>query len=87
MRHEWLECCRVAFHLKTPRPVILTRPAPLSSTRLTMQVDFAQAGLHDPTLVRLDVDTKLSEQLRCVMPTNEHSVEGGTAVKAVACFQ
>ena len=28
-----------------------------------MLVDFAKAGLHDPVLVRLDVDTKISDKL------------------------
>ena len=27
------------------------------------KVDFARAGLRDPTLIRLDIDTKLSPQL------------------------
>ena len=38
-----------------------------SATLPKLLVDFAKAGLHDPTLVRLDVDTKLSENLK-VMP-------------------
>jgi len=29
-----------------------------------MLVEFAKAGLHDPILIRLDVDTKLSADLR-----------------------
>jgi ATP-dependent RNA helicase DDX54/DBP10 len=37
-----------------------------SATLPKLLVDFAKAGLQDPTLVRLDVDTKLSEQLRTV---------------------
>lgn len=37
-----------------------------SATLPKMLVEFAQAGLSDPTLVRLDVDTKLSENLRSV---------------------
>ncbi len=31
---------------------------------MQMLVEFAQAGLTDPTLIRLDVDTKLSEHLK-----------------------
>ena len=34
-----------------------------SATLPKLLVEFAKAGLHDPTLIRLDVDTKLSEQL------------------------
>jgi len=36
-----------------------------SATLPKSLVDFARAGLTDPTLVRLDVDNKLSEQLKC----------------------
>ena len=35
-----------------------------SATLPKLLVEFAQAGLHDPTLVRLDVDTKLSPNLK-----------------------
>ncbi|XP_062521033.1 ATP-dependent RNA helicase DDX54-like [Corticium candelabrum] len=35
-----------------------------SATLPKLLIDFAKAGLHDPTLVRLDVDTKLSDQLK-----------------------
>ena len=35
-----------------------------SATLPKLLVEFARAGLHDPTLIRLDVDTKLSEQLK-----------------------
>jgi len=35
-----------------------------SATLPKMLVDFAKAGLHDPTLIRLDVDTKISDQLK-----------------------
>lgn len=35
-----------------------------SATLPRMLVEFAKAGLKDPVLVRLDVDSKLSEQLR-----------------------
>ncbi|XP_013383468.1 ATP-dependent RNA helicase DDX54 [Lingula anatina] len=35
-----------------------------SATLPKLLVDFAKAGLTDPVLIRLDVDTKLSEQLR-----------------------
>lgn len=35
-----------------------------SATLPKLLVDFAKAGLHDPTLIRLDVDTKLSDQLK-----------------------
>lgn len=35
-----------------------------SATLPKLLVDFAKAGLHDPTLLRLDVETKLSEQLK-----------------------
>jgi superfamily II DNA/RNA helicase len=34
-----------------------------SATLPQSLVDFAKAGLHDPTLVRLDVDTKISTDL------------------------
>ncbi|XP_060080406.1 ATP-dependent RNA helicase DDX54-like [Ylistrum balloti] len=34
-----------------------------SATLPKLLVDFAKAGLHDPTLLRLDVETKLSNQL------------------------
>lgn len=37
-----------------------------SATMPAMLVEFARAGLHDPKLVRLDVDTKLSEHLQLV---------------------
>ncbi|KAI0241744.1 ATP-dependent RNA helicase DDX54 [Lamellibrachia satsuma] len=37
-----------------------------SATLPKLLVEFAKAGLHDPTLIRLDVDTKLSEQLKLV---------------------
>ncbi|XP_078584586.1 ATP-dependent RNA helicase DDX54-like [Branchiostoma floridae x Branchiostoma japonicum] len=35
-----------------------------SATLPKLLVQFAQAGLNDPTLIRLDVDTKISEQLK-----------------------
>lgn len=35
-----------------------------SATLPKLLVQFAQAGLHDPTLVRLDVETKLSPNLK-----------------------
>ena len=35
-----------------------------SATLPRMLVEFAKAGLHDPILVRLDVESKLSQQLR-----------------------
>ncbi|XP_074656567.1 ATP-dependent RNA helicase DDX54-like [Tubulanus polymorphus] len=35
-----------------------------SATLPKLLVEFAKAGLHDPTLIRLDVDTKLSENLK-----------------------
>ena len=35
-----------------------------SATLPSMLVEFAKAGLKDPVLVRLDVDSKLSDQLR-----------------------
>lgn len=35
-----------------------------SATLPKLLVEFAKAGLHDPTLLRLDVETKLSEQLK-----------------------
>ena len=35
-----------------------------SATLPKLLVDFARAGLQDPTLIRLDVDTKLSENLK-----------------------
>ncbi len=35
-----------------------------SATLPKLLVEFARAGLHDPTLIRLDVDTKLSENLK-----------------------
>ena len=38
-----------------------------SATLPKLLVEFAKAGLHDPTLIRLDVDTKLSEQLKVHM--------------------
>jgi len=34
-----------------------------SATLPKLLVEFAKAGLHDPTLLRLDVDSKLSDQL------------------------
>lgn len=34
-----------------------------SATLPKLLVDFAKAGLQDPTLVRLDVDTKISKDL------------------------
>ena len=35
-----------------------------SATLPKLLVEFARAGLRDPTLVRLDVDTKISENLQ-----------------------
>jgi len=35
-----------------------------SATLPKLLVEFAKAGLHDPTLIRLDLDSKLSEQLK-----------------------
>jgi len=35
-----------------------------SATLPKMLVDFARAGLHDPTLLRLDVDSKISDRLQ-----------------------
>jgi ATP-dependent RNA helicase DDX54/DBP10 len=35
-----------------------------SATLPKLLVEFAKAGLHDPTLIRLDVDSKLSDQLK-----------------------
>ena len=35
-----------------------------SATLPKLLVEFAKAGLHDPTLIRLDVDNKLSDQLK-----------------------
>ena len=35
-----------------------------SATLPKLLVEFARAGLQDPTLIRLDADTKLSEQLK-----------------------
>ncbi|KAH3752967.1 hypothetical protein DPMN_187594 [Dreissena polymorpha] len=35
-----------------------------SATLPKLLVEFAKAGLHDPTLIRLDVETKLSDQLK-----------------------
>ena len=35
-----------------------------SATLPKLLVEFAKAGLHDPTLIRLDVDTKISSQLK-----------------------
>lgn len=47
-----------------------------SATLPKLLVEFAKAGLHDPTLIRLDVDAKLSEQLKvCVMITFEGLVD------------
>ena len=40
-----------------------------SATLPRLLVEFARAGLHDPTLIRLDVDTKLSEQLKVQVTT------------------
>lgn len=37
-----------------------------SATLPKMLIDFAKAGLSDPTLVRLDADTKISEKLSMV---------------------
>ena len=38
-----------------------------SATLPRKLVEFAKAGLNDPTLVRLDVDSKLSDQLKVVV--------------------
>ena len=35
-----------------------------SATLPKLLVDFAKAGLHDPTLIRLDVDAKICQQLQ-----------------------
>lgn len=35
-----------------------------SATLPKLLVEFAKAGLHDPTLIRLDVETKISENLK-----------------------
>lgn len=40
-----------------------------SATLPKVLVDFAKAGLGDPVLVRLDVETKLPEQLKLVFLT------------------
>jgi ATP-dependent RNA helicase DDX54/DBP10 len=40
-----------------------------SATLPKMLVDFAKAGLQDPTLVRLDTDTKISRDLEVSYPT------------------
>jgi ATP-dependent RNA helicase DDX54/DBP10 len=45
-----------------PQGALCFRCRPTSCLRL--QLDFAKAGLQNPTLVRLDVDTKLPENLR-----------------------
>lgn len=45
-----------------------------SATLPKLLVDFAKAGLSTPTLVRLDVETKLSEQLRCESQETEKKV-------------
>ena len=38
-----------------------------SATLPKLLVEFAKAGLHDPTLIRLDVDNKLSDQLKVML--------------------
>ena len=35
-----------------------------SATLPKLLVEFAKAGLHDPVLCRIDLDTKLSDQLK-----------------------
>ena len=35
-----------------------------SATLPKLLVEFAKAGLHDPILIRLDVETKISENLK-----------------------
>jgi len=40
-----------------------------SATLPKLLIDFAKAGLHDPTLIRLDVDTKISDQLKVLHST------------------
>ena len=47
-----------------------------SATLPKLLVEFAKAGLHDPTLIRLDVDNKLSDQLK-VKPK----------IKKIVCFR
>uniref|UniRef100_A0A672RI29 DEAD (Asp-Glu-Ala-Asp) box polypeptide 54 n=1 Tax=Sinocyclocheilus grahami TaxID=75366 RepID=A0A672RI29_SINGR len=43
-----------------------------SATLPKMIVDFARAGLTEPVLIRLDVDTKLSDQLKIFFPPFLH---------------
>jgi len=49
-----------------------------SATLPKLLVQFAKAGLHDPTLVRLDVETKLSENLKVGVFYLPWSNEAGT---------
>ena len=47
-----------------------------SATLPKQLVEFAKAGLNDPTLIRLDVDNKLSEHLQVTeMFTNSLSIK------------
>ncbi|KAK3587969.1 hypothetical protein CHS0354_014486 [Potamilus streckersoni] len=49
----------ILYRLPESRQTLL-----FSATLPRLLVDFAKAGLQDPTLIRLDVDTKLSDQLK-----------------------
>ncbi|KAG8146202.1 putative ATP-dependent RNA helicase DDX54-like protein [Naja naja] len=52
-----------------------------SATLPKLLVEFAQAGLTEPVLIRLDVESKLSEQLKGVNCTNIYSSLDQTARK------
>lgn len=45
-----------------------------SATLPKLLVEFAKAGLHDPTLIRLDVETKISENLKVSLSIYSHYI-------------
>lgn len=51
-------CCACAQTIPEERQTLL-----FSATLPRMLAQFARAGLRDPTLIRLDMDSKVSEQL------------------------
>ena len=55
--HEQL--LEILRRLPTDRQTML-----FSATLPRQLIEFAKAGLNDPTLIRLDVDSKLSDQLK-----------------------
>ena len=58
-----------------------------SATLPKLLMEFAKAGLHDPTLIRLDVDNKLSPNLQVRESQHCKQGNGSTASKETAALQ